>query len=691
LVDDLSVISRSAFDRLESISSISFFESLNDPVIVFGTEGIIIYANKSLETKLGISNASVIGSHFLEIPLHSYNSSNDTEIAKKRLEEVLLSESPVSYDYNILTKQGKEFSFRSNLIKISDVKDDTEYIVALMEDITKRQETEAKLQDITKSQDLSYEKAAIGMVWSETNGNFIRVNKAFCELTGYTEDELLDYTFHDITYPGDYNISADAILKLINGETSSEVFEKRYVHKSGRIIDVKVSTAFIPNELSGKGYLFEQVEDITVRKQMMDALRASEGSLFRKGRISKIFLTVPDDEMYNEILGIILEETKSEYGVFGYLDEDGSLVVPSMSEAIWEAANFTGKRVVFKRDSWGTSSWTRAILEKKTIVLNEPTELTPMGGVPIERHISVPLIHHDRVVGLFQIANGDYDYNDRDVAILEHIAKKVTPILAARLQRDRNEAALQQLNDELEDRVEERTLNLHEAQEQLIRNERLATLGKISGSVGHELRNPLASIKNASYFLNLVLESPSPDVKDTLDILSKEITNCEEIITSLLDYARPNTPTFQKVTIPDIIESAVSSLEIPTSIKIDLRLDDNLKFFIGDKNQLKRVFINLISNAIQAMPKGGLLTISTLTTEDATIRITVADTGVGIPEDKMIHLFEPLYTTKVTGIGLGLVVVKSLIEGHEGTIEVKSKEQEGTQFIMTLPIRTGEV
>jgi len=426
-------------------------------------------------------------------------------------------------------------------------------------------------------------------------------------------------------------------------------------------------------------------------QQLNDELEIKTRDLRESEKLSEIFLTVPDDEMYNEILGIILEETKSEYGVFGYLDEDGSLVVPSMSEAIWEAANFTGKRVVFKRDSWGTSSWTRAILEKKTIVLNEPTELTPMGGVPIERHISVPLIHHDRVVGLFQIANGDYDYNDRDVAILEHIAKKVTPILAARLQRDRNEAALQQLNDELEDRVEERTLNLHEAQEQLIRNERLATLGKISGSVGHELRNPLASIKNASYFLNLVLESPSPDVKDTLDILSKEITNCEEIITSLLDYARPNTPTFQKVTIPDIIESAVSSLEIPTSIKIDLRLDDNLKFFIGDKNQLKRVFINLISNAIQAMPKGGLLTISTLTTEDATIRITVADTGVGIPEDKMIHLFEPLYTTKVTGIGLGLVVVKSLIEGHEGTIEVKSKEQEGTQFIMTLPIRTGEV
>ena len=224
-------------------------------------------------------------------------------------------------------------------------------------------------------------------------------------------------------------------------------------------------------------------------------------------------------------------------------------------------------------------------------------------------------------------------------------------------------------------------------EEQLKRTEKLAVLGQLAGGVGHELRNPLGAIKNAAYFLNMVLERPEPEVKETLEILDKEVALSEHIISSLLEFARKKPPIRRKIDIADVIQKALSHIRVPENVEVVSQLDRALPPISADPDQLSQVFGNIVLNAIQAMPEGGKLIIKSSLPEPEWVTISFTDTGVGIPPEAMKRLFEPLFTTKAKGIGLGLAIVKALVEGHKGTIEVQSELGKGSTFTVRLPIR----
>lgn len=224
-----------------------------------------------------------------------------------------------------------------------------------------------------------------------------------------------------------------------------------------------------------------------------------------------------------------------------------------------------------------------------------------------------------------------------------------------------------------------------EIEERLRRSEKLAVLGQLAGGVGHELRNPLGTIKNAAYFLNMTLEKPEPEVKETLELLNKEVATSERIISSLLDFARPKPPTRRKVDINDIIQWALSRNTVPENVKVVRQLDEALPVILADPDQLSQVFGNIILNAIQAMPEGGRLVVKSEAPSPEWVAVSVTDTGVGIPGKNLGKLFEPLFTTKAKGIGLGLAVTKTLVEGHGGTIEIQSELGKGSTVTVKLP------
>jgi PAS domain S-box-containing protein len=279
-------------------------------------------------------------------------------------------------------------------------------------------------------------------------------------------------------------------------------------------------------------------------------------------------------------------------------------------------------------------------------------------------------------------------------------------------ERVRAEEALREHSERLEEMVEERTRELREAQERLLRREKLAALGQLAGGVAHELRTPLGAIKNAAYYLNLTLsegtlgEAPDPGVKEALEILDKEVGTSERIIRSLLDFARTRTPARQEASINDLVREALSRIPVPESVRVLRQLDESLPAILADPDQLSQVFGNLILNAVQAMPDGGCVTISTELIEpdlicnpqsatlapalragaSAGVRIQVSDTGAGIPKENREKLFEPLFTTKPKGIGLGLALVKTLVEGHGGSMEVASEVGKGSTFTVRLPL-----
>jgi PAS domain S-box-containing protein len=258
--------------------------------------------------------------------------------------------------------------------------------------------------------------------------------------------------------------------------------------------------------------------------------------------------------------------------------------------------------------------------------------------------------------------------------------------------RKRAEAILADHSKQLEQMVEERTRELRDAHEQLLRQERLAVLGQIVGGISHELRSPLGGIKNAAWLLNHSLSAPDPDAKETLEILNRQVENANRIITSLMDYASPKPPYRRETDLRGIIDAALAYCGVPARVVVNKQYTETLPALMADPDQLDIVFCNLIRNAVQAMPDGGQLTVRAEgrnqkdeTLGETFILVSVADTGVGIAPDILDKIFLPLFSTKSSGMGLGLALCKLLVEGHGGKIQVTSQVGKGATFAVNLP------
>lgn len=224
-----------------------------------------------------------------------------------------------------------------------------------------------------------------------------------------------------------------------------------------------------------------------------------------------------------------------------------------------------------------------------------------------------------------------------------------------------------------------------EMQERLLRQEKLAVLGQLAGGMGHELRNPLGVIGNSAYYLNMKLKDADEKVKKHLDILQGEVQRANKIISDLLEFSKARPPSLVEYDLNSIIIDALAEIKIPENISVESQLDKKLPRIQLDPDQIRRVFINIISDAVQAMPEGGRLDINTGVKGDF-VEMMIRDTGEGIPEENIQKIFEPLFSTRARGIGLGLTIVKGIIDSHKGVIEVESGIGEGTTFTIKLPL-----
>ena len=251
-------------------------------------------------------------------------------------------------------------------------------------------------------------------------------------------------------------------------------------------------------------------------------------------------------------------------------------------------------------------------------------------------------------------------------------------------ERNAAQRKLEQYSGQLEVMVAARTRELEEAQERLVRQERLAVLGQLAGGIGHELRNPLGVLSNAVYYLKMVLSDTDETVSEYLDIMSEEIYKSEKIISGLLDFSRTQTPAKATVSLDTVIAQALKNSPPPEGIRrIDEIASDVPDLFI-DPVQIAIVLSNLVTNAYQSMPQGGTLTLGAKP-ENSRVVVWVEDTGCGIPSENLAKVFEPLFTTKSRGIGLGLALSRNLVTANGGTLEVTSEEGKGTVFRLTLP------
>jgi len=224
--------------------------------------------------------------------------------------------------------------------------------------------------------------------------------------------------------------------------------------------------------------------------------------------------------------------------------------------------------------------------------------------------------------------------------------------------------------------------------EKLLRSEALANIGQLAGSVAHELRNPLSVIQNAVYYLRLLLGKKSaldPKVERYLNMLGEEVSACDGILSSLLNFSQRRELRLFRVSPPQVLREVLEKRPLPAAIRLEVDLPEEDTFYV-DVEQMRQVFGNLIQNALQAMPSGGLLRISGRR-EGGYWRIDFSDSGGGVDPEVEQKIFDPLFTTKSKGTGLGLAICKKIVEDHGGTIELLNRPNEGATFTISIPAK----
>jgi len=254
--------------------------------------------------------------------------------------------------------------------------------------------------------------------------------------------------------------------------------------------------------------------------------------------------------------------------------------------------------------------------------------------------------------------------------------------------RKKMEDELRRYSEHLEELVEKRTRALNDSQELLVKSERLAAIGQAATMVGHDLRNPLQAIENATYYLNTELSNLpiSQKTTETLQAMHQSIEYADKIVKDLQSFASKREPLFRETNINTLLKETCSQIKTPENVETLIELGE-LPKIEADKDMIKQIFVNLAINGIQAMKeKRGTLKVSTKET-NGFIEVKFKDRGIGIKKGDKPKIFTPFFTTKAQGMGVGLSICKRFVEIHDGSIKVESEEGEGSIFTVKLPIQ----
>ena len=335
----------------------------------------------------------------------------------------------------------------------------------------------------------------------------------------------------------------------------------------------------------------------------------------------------------------------------------------------------------------GTESiFTQAVYEGKSFNIvdgaqNPLIDNTFLELLGTDSFVLVPLASRGKPLGILLADNfiNKQPINDEDVDHLRVFANHAS--LA--IENSHLYKSLREKVEELSNAYNELQVN----RDKLIRYERLSAVGEVAAKVTHEIRNPMVAIGG---FARRILKKDSDGElnRNYLKIIVEEIGHLENILTDILYFAKPAMPSCSSVDLNRIIKGIIEMLEVEMeehTICIERHLDAHAPVLSLDENQIRRVIINLMRNAIQAMPDGGTITVSTVQ-ENQWVTVEIADTGIGISDDDIDKLFDAFFSSKSTGSGLGLTVSAQIINNHGGTIEVKRREPKGTVFMIKLPL-----
>ncbi|MBI3075638.1 MAG: GAF domain-containing protein [Deltaproteobacteria bacterium] len=441
---------------------------------------------------------------------------------------------------------------------------------------------------------------------------------------------------------------------------------------AGRITGVSGITRDISAEMQVAAALEDKVVELTTRTAHLQAL-------------NEVILAVSESLDLQEVMETALEQvlkvTQAEAGVLFAVDPTTRDLVLRASRGVTPSYTAAIARIPWGQELAGHIAATQEPIRIDSLSDDPRISLSAVRQAGVRAFMGTPILAHGVLLGVLDVFSyGPRPFTERDLQLLATIGHQV----GIAMEKARLHEEIRTFNATLEAQVEERTRALREAHEALARQERLALLGQLAGGVGHELRNPLAVMRNSVYFLQTRLGGADEKVAKHLAILDGEIATATKLTTDLLDFARVKTPAFAPADLNRLLREAVSRCAIPEGVVVEFTLADPVPAVSVDPQQITQVLVNLITNAVQAMPQAGKLRLSTALGKGQ-VQVTVADTGCGIPAEDLPRIFQPLFTTKAQGIGLGLAICQNLLTANHATIAVESTVGQGTDVQISFP------
>ena len=547
--------------------------------------------------------------------------------------------------------------------------------------IDKREKFERSLVESEQRYRSLFENMPIGLYRTNPEGQILDTNQALVDMLGYSsQKKLLGTNVLDIYVDPDDRHKARSLAEQTEGVYCNEIELQR---EDGNVIWVRDTMRVRQNDHDNV-YYEGSLEDITERKLVEQAMKQRVSQLAVLNNLgAKIASTLDLDTLLEKTVHLVQESFDYHHVSILTLDnEDQTFVMRAGAGGI---AHLYPSGHSLKLGQ-GVVGWVGQQGEKLLVndVNAEPRYINKYPDqILTQSELSVPIRIGETVVGVLDLQSDHrHAFDQNDILVMETVADQI----AVAIENARLYEAEQAIRQNLEILVEERTQALRDAQEQLIRKERLAALGQLAGGIAHELRRPLSAINNVSFLIKSMMTDLDEETAKLLAILDDEVHHADHIITDLLEFARTGEAQPTSASIEKLVDEIIKNHPSPEGVTTKIQIPDDLSPAYIDLGHIRQALTNLIENAYDAMPEGGELSVNSEQWAVDSVQIEVSDTGTGIPPENLEKIFEPLFTTKQKGIGLGLAISKSLIEANDGRIEVESEVNVGTTFRVFLPV-----
>jgi PAS domain S-box-containing protein len=613
----------------------SIVNTTSDGVWIHNLKGEIIEVNDAYCHMSGYTREELVG-----IPISALEAVESPAEIAAHIERVLENGGHDRFESKHRRKDGSVFDVDITAVYLER---EGGRMAIFVRDIAERKriEEELKAGEERYRHIVQYAPTAIYEI-DYTGPRFRSVNDVMCQMSGYTREELLAKNPYEMLDAESQLRFKERIRKASAGERLDENVEYKAITKDGRELWVTLDVK--PTGKNGKidGALVV-AHDVTERRQLQDKLEEYAKNL--EGLVEERTSRLAQSFRYTRNL------IETSLDPLVTISAEGKIT--DVNEATVQATGYTREELVgsnfsnyFTEPEKAESGYKRVFTEG--FVKDYPLAIRHKSGKTTDVLYNAAVYRNETgdIQGVFAAA--------RDITELKRA-------------------------EEFAD----------ESLKKLKESERLAAIGTTAGMVGHDIRNPLQSIIGDIYLVKsdltaLTQSEEKASIKDSLEAIEKSVDYINKIVSDLQDYARPLIPVPKRTDLEETVEDSIKKNEVPESIVVASRVDKTVRRITTDPDLLMRILGNLVSNAVQAMPDGGKLTIRAFH-EANDVVVTVQDTGVGIPKQIQPKIFAPLFTTKSKGQGFGLAVVKRLTEALGGIVTFESEEGKGTKFIVRLP------